>query len=56
MPMQRSRSVARSTIAAVLIAALGGCSLAPAYHPPVTQVAESYKEDGPWRAASPSDD
>jgi NodT family efflux transporter outer membrane factor (OMF) lipoprotein len=46
----------RNVIAAAAIAALGGCALAPAYHPPVTQVPESYKEDGPWRAAAPSDD
>jgi NodT family efflux transporter outer membrane factor (OMF) lipoprotein len=38
-----------------MLAALGGCALAPTYHPPVTQLSEAYKEEGPWHAVSPSD-
>lgn len=39
-----------------MLAALGGCSLAPTYRAPVTPVTESYKENAPWQAASPRDD
>jgi len=36
--------------------ALGGCSLAPAYHPPVTAIPAAYKELPPgWAAANPGD-
>jgi outer membrane protein, multidrug efflux system len=31
--------------------ALGGCSMAPDYHRPVTTVAPVYKEAGPWQTA-----
>lgn len=40
----------------VALAALGGCSMAPAYRPPVVSTPVAYKEAGPWRAASPADD
>ena len=56
MHMQRSLNLARSLIAPVMIAVLGGCALAPTYHPPIIAVPEDYKEDGPWRVASPRDD
>ncbi|GLQ45133.1 RND transporter [Dyella lipolytica] len=36
-------------------AVLGGCSLAPAYKPPATPVAQAYRDVGPWVAAQPSD-
>jgi NodT family efflux transporter outer membrane factor (OMF) lipoprotein len=35
--------------------ALGGCSLAPVYKPPVTPPAAQYQDVGPWIAAQPSD-
>ena len=35
--------------------ALGGCSLAPVYKPPVTPPAAPYQDVGPWIAAQPSD-
>lgn len=38
-----------------ILATLGGCSLAPTYHTPVTPVTETYREVGPWHSASPSD-
>lgn len=35
--------------------ALSGCSLAPAYQPPATPPASTYRDVGPWVAAQPSD-
>lgn len=40
---------------AAIAAALGGCSLAPAYKPPATPQAQAYRDVGPWVAAQPSD-
>ena len=45
----------RWLLTAALAAALGGCSLAPAYAPPATPIAAAYKEQGPWTPAAPSD-
>ncbi len=39
-----------------MLALLGGCSMAPAYHPPETPVPQSYREAIPgWTAATPMD-
>jgi NodT family efflux transporter outer membrane factor (OMF) lipoprotein len=54
--IERFLSIARRIFAPLLVAALGGCALAPAYHPPTTAMPDSYKEDGPWRTASPQDE
>ncbi|MFT3976288.1 MAG: efflux transporter outer membrane subunit [Sphingomonas bacterium] len=43
---------------ALLLAAAGalaGCSMAPAYHVPVTVTPPAFKEAGPWIAATPGD-
>jgi NodT family efflux transporter outer membrane factor (OMF) lipoprotein len=44
-----------SLLAVMLAAALGGCSLAPAYHPPATPQVQAYRDVGPWISAQPSD-
>ncbi len=43
-------------VAYPIVAAISGCQLAPAYHVPTVAVPASYKEDGPWRSATPSDE
>jgi NodT family efflux transporter outer membrane factor (OMF) lipoprotein len=45
----------RSFAAALMLAMLGGCSFAPAYHPPVTATPAAYKEAEPWTPAAPAD-
>ncbi len=45
----------RLSIAPVAALLLAGCSFAPAYAPPKVQLAEAYKETGPWTPAAPSD-
>jgi NodT family efflux transporter outer membrane factor (OMF) lipoprotein len=41
---------------ATACAALGACSLAPAYHKPDLNLPTSYKTVGPWAPATPADD
>lgn len=38
----------------ILVAALAGCTMAPAYHPPVVTLPAAFKEAGPWVPASPA--
>jgi len=45
----------RAACVLMAMAALAGCSFAPAYHPPVTVTPASYKEAGPWAPAAPAD-
>src|ERR1700757_443720 len=42
-------------LAPILTGALAGCSMAPAYHVPVTTTPAAFKEAGPWVAATPGD-
>jgi len=44
-----------SLLAFAVLAALSGCSLAPAYHPPATPPAPAYRDIGPWVTAQPAD-
>lgn len=41
---------------ALVLALLGGCSMAPAYRPPETPAPQSYKEVAGWTQATPMDD
>jgi NodT family efflux transporter outer membrane factor (OMF) lipoprotein len=51
-----ARSLAGQGLAAGALLALGGCSLAPAYAPPVSvAAAPAYREIGPWTPAAPAD-
>jgi NodT family efflux transporter outer membrane factor (OMF) lipoprotein len=48
--------VQRNLIATLLVSCLlAGCNFAPTYVKPTTDVADTYKEAGPWRDAAPSD-
>ncbi len=42
-------------VATALTALVSACSFAPTYKTPATDVAENYKEAGPWQTAAPSD-
>lgn len=45
----------RELAIALIVGALAGCSLAPAYHPPATPQTQAYRNMGPWVSAQPSD-
>ncbi len=48
--------MAKSALALLAAAGLAGCSLAPAYTPPTTQIAPvAFQETGPWTPAAPAD-
>ncbi|WP_375198074.1 efflux transporter outer membrane subunit [Sphingobium sp.] len=42
-------------VAALLLAGLAGCSMAPSYQPPATAVPQNFKEVEGWTAAKPMD-
>ncbi len=48
------RRMARCAVATT-VAALAGCDLAPAYHPPHDLLPDSYQGAGPWQVAHPED-
>jgi NodT family efflux transporter outer membrane factor (OMF) lipoprotein len=47
--------IRKAAIACAVLGVLAGCSLAPEYKKPVVDVADAYKEAGPWQLATPSD-
>jgi len=47
--------VIKKIIAALLLLALTGCAVGPNYHRPDVAVAPAWKEQAPWRVASPQD-
>src|SRR5271154_6566447 len=49
------RRRAPAMLASLVVLALAGCNLAPAYAPPVLTVPATYREQGPWTEASPND-
>ena len=53
--MKRAKPLVRALAAATAILAVAGCSFAPTYEKPKTDVADTYKELGPWHDAAPSD-
>lgn len=53
--MNRPRLVLRTLALAIASTVFAGCSFAPTYEKPKTDVADTYKEIGPWHDAAPSD-
>lgn len=53
--MNSIRSVLRTLAVATATIAFAGCSFAPTYEKPATDVADAYRETGPWKNAAPSD-
>jgi NodT family efflux transporter outer membrane factor (OMF) lipoprotein len=54
--MTRSATFRTTVLAAALIAALAGCSLAPTYERPAMDIPAHWQTEAPWRAAQPADD
>ncbi|WEK42587.1 MAG: efflux transporter outer membrane subunit [Candidatus Sphingomonas colombiensis] len=50
MARRRFGSIALAAVACTV----GGCSLAPAYHPPTISTPAHFKEDGTWKTATPA--
>jgi multidrug efflux system outer membrane protein len=48
-------SISRPAAAALLALSLAGCAVGPNYHRPDVPLASAWKEQPPWRAASPKD-
>ena len=48
-------AILRPAAAALLLLSLTGCAVGPNYHRPDVPVAPAWKEQPPWRAASPKD-
>lgn len=53
--MNALKPLLRTLALAAATAAFAGCSFAPNYEKPATDVADTYKEIGPWKNAAPSD-
>ena len=53
--MNRTGLGLRVLTLAIATSVFAGCSFAPTYETPKTDVADTYKELGPWRNAAPSD-
>ncbi len=53
--MNRAAPALRMLTAAIAVLTFAGCSFAPPYRKPTADVADTYKELGPWRDAAPSD-
>jgi NodT family efflux transporter outer membrane factor (OMF) lipoprotein len=53
--VNRAIPALRALALALGTAIFAGCSFAPTYETPKTDVADTYKELGPWRSAAPSD-
>jgi NodT family efflux transporter outer membrane factor (OMF) lipoprotein len=49
------RTPDRALLAGLLATLLGGCALAPDYHPPAVPVADAYQTHGLWQLAQPAD-
>ena len=45
----------RTLVLAIVSTTFAGCSFAPTYETPKADIADTYKELGPWRNAAPSD-
>ncbi len=39
----------------IAVLLLGGCTVGPKYHTPVTEIPTAYKEAGNWKPAQPND-
>ncbi|EIZ78988.1 rnd efflux outer membrane family [Novosphingobium sp. Rr 2-17] len=55
MAKRMAMAMAIRSGAAVMALAIGGCSMAPAYHPPQTAAPAQFKEVAGWSQAAPAD-